>query len=180
MPETASWTATFDFVFRRCRRRHSYASAVTTERRSDRYKHTQTVTTINTALAHRCNMPDDENINGTLTCKSMRSAASSMARVKTTDPAIEIAIPSTTTLTASTSSVVIATKPGEMWTNRGQMAQAVATVMLFTNFGARRDLLACSNEYAIAINAGSLHAAPTNDSPHGRPLTNPAGTVICG
>ena len=58
--------------------------------------------------------------------------------------------------------------------------QSVRAVTDFKYSGARRCFVACSNAYAIAINFGSLHAVPTNEMPTGRPLTKPAGTVMCG
>jgi hypothetical protein len=51
---------------------------------------------------------------------------------------------------------------------------------LFGYVGALRCFVACSKAYARAISFASLHAAPTNEIPHGKPCTNPAGTVMCG
>jgi hypothetical protein len=40
--------------------------------------------------------------------------------------------------------------------------------------------IVCSKPYAIFSRVGSLHARPKNETPTGKPKTNPAGTVTSG
>jgi hypothetical protein len=46
--------------------------------------------------------------------------------------------------------------------------------------GGRRIVVACSYANASFTSVGSLHADAKNDTPTGKPNTNPAGTVMCG
>ena len=51
---------------------------------------------------------------------------------------------------------------------------------LARNLGTGRGAATCSNPEASLMSTGSLHGAPKNDKPIGRPSYNPAGTVMCG
>src|SRR6266496_4748661 len=52
--------------------------------------------------------------------------------------------------------------------------------VLLRNCGARRALVACSNEYASLIKVGSLQARPKNEIPTGSPDKNPTVTLMLG
>ena len=51
---------------------------------------------------------------------------------------------------------------------------------LARNAGGVRTFVACSNAYAYRISVSSLHAAPMNEMPTGKPKMVPAGTVMFG